>query len=565
MRNGFWILPLCAAIAPCVSAQDLIVEDFEGYANEAEMDAEWVYNRAGGPEGLFIWLNGDFETPQGNQCLELEIDMPEKWWYNHYKRSIPGAPLDLNEYVAVTFWMHGDPELDGAAMDAVVFLYDGTGRILRFQIPDDQITTGEWQKLILAVDSFSEETWDTGYGTDTPDANWEDIVEVGFMVVGDRDGVSSRLFFDDIRFATELPVSSVQGTVLVDEAPMAGVTVHALGEGSRTEAVTGADGTYAFPELSQGKHFRLVPVLDGYDFDPGAAGVTLLQDAYTIDFAGFPSEHERLDTTEIADPFDEAGLNPAIAYRGVAQWNNPGNERPVIDVRNEMTYETGFPDAEQVVATLPPIGPNPLDGATSPAFAVKIGQSYAWDMLAIGQNTSRDYYVEVDAYCELRPEIASGYDRVSLGARCNAMNPGQPTLDGDGDAVYWSTGGYALSFETDTGEIAARRYAPSNHTARTQQRLEGFAEEYASVVLDESGWHRLRIECVGDSIAFIVDGGILAEVEDSMYEWGPAGLHYRMAFPDLPAELQLAHHARFDNLKAGPMRETPVENWMLTR
>ena len=139
-----------------------------------------------------------------------------------------------------------------------------------------------------------------------------------------------------------------------------------------------------------------------------------------------------------------------------------------------------------------------------------------------------------------------------------------PVLDALGDTVpNWSSGGYALSYETDLGEIIARKYASNNSTAYAWTRLEGFAEDYASVPISESGWHRFRIECTGEAITFYVDGDLIAEITDTEYPYGPAGLHYRACYSDFSGDLANMRHARFDNLSAGPTGAASVRSWML--
>jgi len=565
MRSRFITASICIALfASFAAGQDLFVDGFEDYVAEDELDMVWTYSKAGGPDGLFVYLNEFNSPPEGSRCLEMEIDMPEKWWYNIIRRPIPEAPLDLNQYTAVTFWVYGDPTMVEDSISLVCFLYDSQSRVLRFEVPYEYWGQAEWQKVTLSLDSFANEQWDAGYGTDTPDAVPSDIVEVGLMVVGEVDGVLGMIYVDDIRFVSATDTSVVRGTILEGESPMAGVTVRAIGQTSIAETETNASGGYEFSELSQGKPYRFVPVKDGYDFDPGLTSLTLLNPEYVVDFVGAPSVYDDLDNNIIADPIDETGLKPEIAYRGVAAWNNPGDDRPVIDVTQEKFYEVGFPDAEIVEAYLPPIEPNTLEGATSPRYAVEVGVSYSWDMLVFGQNTNKNYYAEVDVYCEIRDDLERGFDRISLGVRCNATDPDMPVLDALGATVpNWSSGGYALSYETDLGEIIARKYAPSNDTAHALNRLEGFAEDYASFPIADSGWYRFRIECAGETITFYVNGEQIAEVTDSDYPYGPAGLHYRACFPDSPTDLANMQHARFDNLSAGPTGPTAVRNWML--
>lgn len=562
MKKVFAILSLLS-IVTAVNAASLLVDDFESYIDDYAMNEVWSYSKAGGPDGLFPYIS-DFSTPDGNQCLELDVDMPNKWWYNKYTRDIPEAPLDLSLYKAVKFWYRGDDQIPVGSLSVGVFLVDSTGRVIRYLLPNDVISNPEWQEMSLAFSAFEEDQWDAGYGTSEPDANREDIVQFGVLVSGNEDAITGICYMDSFIFISELGSSNVSGTVTQAGAPLANTTVYAIGADVKETTQTDANGAYSFTGLTQGKRYRIVAVQDGLDFVPGLHSFVMLDDEYTdVNFDGAPSVFNDIDVVSVADQFDAAGLSSSIAYRCVAQWNSPGNDRPVIDVTQEKSYLVGFPGNETLEAILPAIGPNTQSGATSPNFAVEVGTTYSWDMIAIGQNTSRNYFVEADVYCELRNDVSSGFERVSVGARANSFNPARPVLDAGEDTVeYFSTGGYALSFETDTWQIAARKYAPSNTTSRTLGRLEGHATEYATMDVPDSGWYRFRIECKDNVIRFLVNGQLLDEVTDDTYEFGPACLHYRECYPDFSETLSAIHHARFDNLKVGPTG-TGIEDWML--
>ncbi|HOJ60014.1 MAG TPA: carboxypeptidase-like regulatory domain-containing protein [bacterium] len=547
--------------------QNILVDDFENYADDFELQETWTFTKAGGPDGLFVYIDKTKTPPQGSSCLLMDINMPEKWWYNTVRKSLVDGAIDISKFVSLDFWFHGDPTVNPADIAFVAFLFDSQGRALRFAIPADYLNVGAWQKITLNLASFSQEEWDTGYGTDTPDANPQDITTVGLMVVGNEVNQIATFYVDDIQFASKGATASVSGTITENGAPLAGVTVYAIEQGAIHTATTGADGQYTFPDLSQGKQYRFVPVFTAYDFTPGMVFLTLLETAYTRDFTGAPSLYNRLETTAIQDQFDESGLNPAIVYRGARDWGHAeaGNVRPIIDVTQDKTYPVSFPDAAGGEAVLYGIPENPLPGATSPRFALEVGSSYSWDMLAFGQNTDRNYYVEVDAYCDVRWDLNPGsFDRVSVGIHCSFADPGKIALDAYSDTnLNRSSGGYALSYESDTGDITARKYAPANDKAHVLKRLEGYAVEYGKVTLNESGWHRLRVEFLNDTITFKVDGQTIATATDTEYPFGPAGLHYRACFTDALSDLVMMNHARFDNLKAGPTGPVGVDDWML--
>ncbi|MFB3784882.1 MAG: carboxypeptidase-like regulatory domain-containing protein [bacterium] len=550
-----------------VLPQNLAVEDFEGYADDGELQATWTFTKAGGDDGLFAYIDKTVSPPQGTSCMLMDVNMPAKWWYNTVRKNLETGAIDISKFVSLDFWFHGDAAMTPGGITFVAFLFDSQGRALRFALPAEYLTNPAWQKITLNLSSFSQEEWDAGNGTDTPDANPADIAAVGLMVVGNEDNQIAKFYVDDLQFTSKGATAAVSGAITENGAPLAGVTVYAIEQNAILTTTTGADGLYAFNDLSQGKQYRFLPVKTTYDFTPGAVLLTLLNPAYTQDFTGAPSLYNRLETTSIQDQFDESGLNPAIVYRGARDWGHEeaGNVRPVIDVTQDKTYPVSFPDAAGGDAMMYGIPPNTQSGATSPKFAVEIGSSYSWDMLAFGQNTDRNYFVEVDAYCDIRPDLNPGsFDRVSVGIHCSFADPGKIALDAYTDSnLNRNSGGYALTYESDTGDITARKYAPANDKAHVLKRMEGFAVEYGKVTLNESGWHRLRVEFLNDQITFKVDDKTIATATDTEYPFGPAGLHYRACFTDALDDMLNMNHARFDNLKAGPTGPVGVADWML--
>ena len=258
-----------------------------------------------------------------------------------------------------------------------------------------------------------------------------------------------------------------------------------------------------------------------------------------------------------------------MSYRGAREWGQEqaGNIRPIIDITQDTTYTVNFPDAAGGDATMYGIVANTQAGAKSPKYALEVGSYYGWDMLAFGQNTDVNYFVEVDAYCDVRgllgAEGSNLFDRISLGIHLSVWDPAKPCLDAYADSnTNRNSGGYALSFETDTGDITARKYASSNDKAHAKTRIAGFATDYGKVTLTESGWHRFRVEYLNSKVTFKVDGKTIAETTDTDYPFGPAGLHYRACYSDGLADLLNINHARFDNLKTGPTT-TLVNDWML--
>ncbi|MDX9754124.1 MAG: carboxypeptidase-like regulatory domain-containing protein [bacterium] len=545
---------------------NLQVDGFESYADETDLAATWSSTAASGGS---LWTTIDTENnpPEGNQCLLFAFDMPLKWYEYVFQKTLDPSPMSLSNYKGVEFWFHGDANLAPQQSWFIFTLRDSQNRGIRFLLPNEYLVTGSWQKVTLSFDSFEEEEWDAGRGTAEPDCNRNDVTTIQLKSMGDADAQSGTFYIDDIQFISQSATSTINGTVTDGATPVSGVTVLAISQSETKTFTTATDGTYSF-ELEQGKNYRILPYKSGLVFAPGAVTVALFDQPVARNFTATPTVYDDLDTTTITDPFDASGVNPAIGYRGSREWYDEaaGDTRPVIDVTQDKTYTVNFPDSTLYEATLYSIEPNTLAGATSPNYAVEIGSNYSWDMLAFGQDTNSNYYVEADVYCDVRFDLPeNSFDRLSVAVHCSFFNPDTPSLDALGQVDQnGSSGGYALSFETDKGEIVARKYAPNNDQAHARYRLDGFATEYGRLSLnDESGWHRFRVEYLDGKVTFSVNGTILAETTDTQYPMGPGGLHYRACVTDAPDQLQLINHGRFDNLKAGPTKASSVADWML--
>ncbi|HQH73874.1 MAG TPA: hypothetical protein PK360_17500, partial [bacterium] len=198
--SRFYFTVMLVLISTASFAQNLIVDDFEGYADDAALQENWTFTKAGGEDGLFGYLDKTKTPPQGTTCMLMDVNMPAKWWYNTLRKNL-AEPIDLAKYGSLMFQFHGDPNMTPGGITFVAFLFDSQGRALRFALPDEYLPTGAWQKITLNLGSFSQEEWDPGYGTDTPDANPQDITAVGLMVVGNEDNQAAAFYVDDVQFA----------------------------------------------------------------------------------------------------------------------------------------------------------------------------------------------------------------------------------------------------------------------------------------------------------------------------------------------------------------------------
>ncbi len=132
-----------------------------------------------------------------------------------------------------------------------------------------------------------------------------------------------------------------------------------------------------------------------------------------------------------------------------------------------------------------------------------------------GRRGDGDYAVEADVYCEYRPDVAAhGFERYGLFARD----------DGSGGFGLQTFGGgncYALTYDSHDGRIRAgviRRGV-----------FRDFLEE-RPIFAPATAWRRMRIECRGPVIRYVVDGQVVCEQRDRAHRRGFFGVAYQDFF-----------------------------------
>ncbi|MBN1476318.1 phosphodiester glycosidase family protein [Candidatus Sumerlaeota bacterium] len=187
-----------------------------------------------------------------------------------------------------------------------------------------------------------------------------------------------------------------------------------------------------------------------------------------------------------------------------------------------LPFEDKF-STNPVVAFAPP-----APGGDGYALEV-LDPTGGYETVSLGGADDSDYTIEADVYCDLRPGVASdGFERAGIFAR------------DDGNAAFDSAnhgGGncYALTFDSDTGRVQAMVIVDGVET--------DFMELYP-LTLSSDGWHTFRIETVGKSIRYYLDGSILVDTQDTTHRRGRVGLAYHEYF----STNSNAQGGHFDNL-----------------
>ena len=71
MQRSLFLFICVALWAPSAGALDQLVDDFEDYLDDFDLSIEWQYSKAGGPDGLFYFLNDTMNPPDGNYCMGI--------------------------------------------------------------------------------------------------------------------------------------------------------------------------------------------------------------------------------------------------------------------------------------------------------------------------------------------------------------------------------------------------------------------------------------------------------------------------------------------------------------
>jgi hypothetical protein len=100
-----------------------------------------------------------------------------------------------------------------------------------------------------------------------------------------------------------------------------------------------------------------------------------------------------------------------------------------------------------------------------------------------------------------------------------------------------------MFFDSDSGEV------------RCVKSVEGVLTDFtAPQVLSADGWHQFRIETVGSSIRFYLDGAPIGDFLDATHSRGRVGLAYREQFSTNSNALG----GHFDNFEVDVNSAAPV-------
>jgi|GEM_PF-635279 len=269
-----------------------------------------------------------------------------------------------------------------------------------------------------------------------------------------------------------------------------------------------------------------------------------------------------------------AGLSGADVNYGntfSGQYSQPSEiESPVIDVTVGTNYN---PDRTWLI---PAIAANTRPGATSPNYAVIVGDDGGFNVLGFGEWDDKNYEVKVDVFL---PDHTSALNnagnefvRIGLAIRCQ-----QDIVDDTNEEIMVEGPGfisrqygcYALLYDSSEGAVRPTKVLENLPSPEPYDDLRDLSltnagdatvpvvEFLGSPIAVSEGWHTLGIKASGTDITFTVDSTTV-EVSDDAIPEGKAALFYRTSSSGTANETY-DHGAKFDYIRSNPApTPTPV-------
>ena len=142
---------------PPPSAPREVIDDFEGYADDAALRAFYSYQNSWHPSVTLASL--ETPAPQGNRALRLNIDFAQGQYPWGSVRSAVVAPFSLPQDAVISFRFKGDPSLAEIADGGTSFwlsFYDGAGHGIDYISAADLVTSSDWTDVQISMADFGD-------------------------------------------------------------------------------------------------------------------------------------------------------------------------------------------------------------------------------------------------------------------------------------------------------------------------------------------------------------------------------------------------------------------------
>ncbi len=266
-------------------------------------------------------------------------------------------------------------------------------------------------------------------------------------------------------------------------------------------------------------------------------GIRLVSNAVLLD--GSPST--------LKSVLEHPTLNELLSDEGV--FVNPRYDIPAPPAG--MPYVDSFPSAGRQLAgqwidrfTTPQIMAFSPTSPGGDGYVLRVRDaSGGIDTTRIGGVTNADYFVEAHLFCDTRTIVGeNGFERIGIFAR----DSGTGMFEGiSGGGIQGNN--YSLTWDSNTGRVQCLRTiggVPVDLLSTPEYRT-------------GTGWRLFRLETVGTTLTFKMDGQTILSITDSTYTAGSGGIGYH-DYLDNNANIigTLA-----DNFRMDAFTLSGVENW----
>jgi hypothetical protein len=185
---------LCAGLLGLTANAQVMMENFEGYASDADLQAAWFPDM-----NATLTLSSYVATGStGTNSMRVEVSMPANVWQTTVLTGPTLAePIAIAPNQYVTLKVAGDPAFTNASYQQLfIYAYDGAGNFGRWgaSVPT---TTTNWQVFNLPANTI-QKPWNSPA---LPDLN--NIVQFKFFLYGQGDPVgtafSAAIYIDDFQ------------------------------------------------------------------------------------------------------------------------------------------------------------------------------------------------------------------------------------------------------------------------------------------------------------------------------------------------------------------------------
>jgi hypothetical protein len=193
-RKSLYVSMLCAGLFGLTANAQVMVENFEEYASDGDLQAVWS-----GDQGTTLTLSSYVAyRSTGTNSMRVDVNMPANAWQTTVLTATPlPTPISIAPTQYVTLRVAGDPAFTNASYQQLfIYVWDGSGKFGRWGGPVPTTTTN-WQVFNFQASTIGL-TWDT---LGMPDLS--NIVQFKIFLYGQGDPVgtpfTATIYIDELQ------------------------------------------------------------------------------------------------------------------------------------------------------------------------------------------------------------------------------------------------------------------------------------------------------------------------------------------------------------------------------